>query len=160
MNADFDALASLYAAKKLYPDAEVILSDKLETKVRQFMNMYRDTLQYKLGTDVNWDDVTEIIIVDVASLKRVGKFTEAIDPNDVHITVFDHHPPREDDVKADQAYIEEVGANVTLLIERIREANIDISWTEATLFGLGIIQIQIILRMIRRLHVILKRRVI
>src|SRR5699024_7294688 len=138
MNADFDALASLYAAKKLYPDAEVILSDKLETKVRQFMNMYRDTLQYKLGTDVNWDDVTEIIIVDVASLKRVGKFTEAIDPNDVHITVFDHHPPREDDVKADQAYIEEVGANVTLLIEKIQEANLNISWTEATLFGLGI----------------------
>src|SRR5699024_10161694 len=103
MNADFDALASLYAAKKLYPDAEVILSDKLETKVRQFMNMYRDTLQYNLGTDVNWDDVTEILSVDVASLRRDGKLTEAIDPNDAHITVFAHHPPRHYNVKADQA---------------------------------------------------------
>lgn len=138
MNADFDALASLYAAKKLYPDAEVILSDKLETKVRQFMNMYRDILPFKLGTDIDWTEVTEVVIVDVASLRRVGKFTEELDLRKVKITVFDHHPAHEDDVKADEAYVEAVGANVTLLIEKIREQNIDISWTEATLFGLGI----------------------
>ncbi|MEJ8777670.1 CBS domain-containing protein [Pseudogracilibacillus sp. ICA-222130] len=138
MNTDFDALASLYAAKKLYPDATVVLSDKQETKVRQFLNIYRDTLPFTDEKDVNWDNVTDMIIVDVANGRRIGPYMENLDMSKINVVVFDHHPPKNGDIEEADRQIEQVGATVTLLIEKIVEQQIPISSFEATLFGLGI----------------------
>src|SRR5699024_2208674 len=138
MNTDFDALASMYAAKKLYPKAHVVLPGKLETKVKQFMNVYRDVLAYKEMTEVRWEQVTSLIIVDVASVKRIGKEVEALDLKEIEVTLFDHHPPRENDVQADHHQVESVGAAVTMLIEKMIDKQMDITAAEATLFGLGI----------------------
>lgn len=138
MNTDFDALASMYAAKKLYPQAEIVLPGKLETKVKQFMNVYRDVLQYKEMAMIRWGQVTELIIVDVASTKRISKEVAELHLDEIEVTIFDHHPAHEDDIVANHSFIEPVGATVTLLLERIVEQQIDITPAEATLFGLGI----------------------
>lgn len=138
MNTDFDALASMYAAKKLYPNAHVVLPGKLETKVKQFMNVYRDVLDYKEMTEVRWEQVTSLIIVDVASVKRISNEVAQLDLEDIEVTLFDHHPPRENDVEADNHHVESVGAAVTILIEKMMDEKLDISAAEATLFGLGI----------------------
>ena len=138
MNTDFDALASLYAAKKLYPDATVVLSDKQETKVRQFLNIYRDTLTFTDEKDVNWENVTDMIIVDVANTRRIGSYMDSLDMSKINVIVFDHHPPKKGDIDDADRQIEPVGATVTLLIEKMIEQNIPISSFEATLFGLGI----------------------
>src|SRR5699024_1416312 len=138
MNTDFDALASMYAAKKLYPEAHVVLPGKLETKVKQFMNIYRDVLAYKNMTEVRWEQVTSLIIVDVASVKRIGNEVAQLDLDDIEVTLFDHHPPGDNDVQADYHQVEQVGATVTMLIEKMMDKEIDISAADATLFGLGI----------------------
>lgn len=138
VNTDFDALASMMAAKKLYPDAKIAISDKQETKVKQFLNIYRDTISYISDREVSWEDVTELIIVDVASLPRVGAFMKDVSLENMKITVYDHHPKHVGDVVADESYIEEVGAAVTLLLEKIKERELAFTAFEATVFGLGI----------------------
>lgn len=138
VNTDFDALASMFAAKKLYPNAQMVISDKQNIPVRQFLNIYRDTLDLKQDHLVDWEKVTELIIVDVASLARIGDYARNIDVEQVNITVYDHHPPRKGDVDKDAGSIEPVGAAVTLLVEEIQRRSISINSFEATLFGLGI----------------------
>lgn len=137
-NTDFDALASMIAAKKLYPDAVLVLPDKQDHKVGRFLNIYRDTFQFMRDLHVEWDQVEQIILVDVANLKRAGRVPADFDPSSVEMIVYDHHPKRPEDVQPNGGRIEEVGAAVTLLIEEIERQKLPISEFEATLFGLGI----------------------
>lgn len=138
VNTDFDALASMFAAKKLYPDAQVVISDKQNIPVSQFLTIYRDKLDLVQDKLVDWPNITEIILVDEASLSRVGNYTDQLDLKNLTITVYDHHPVKEIDVTKDKGNIELVGAAVTLLIEEIKQKLIPITPFEATLFGLGI----------------------
>lgn len=139
VNTDFDALASMVAAKKLYPNAQMVISDKQNLPVRQFLTIYRDTLDIMQDNHIDWSKVTELILVDEASLSRVGNYaTHLLENNNLSITLFDHHPPKEGDVEADFSIIEMVGAAVTLLIEEIKQQSLSITPFEANLFGLGL----------------------
>ncbi|MFV8827370.1 CBS domain-containing protein [Alkalihalobacterium sp. APHAB7] len=138
VNTDFDALASMLAAKKLYPNAKLVVSDKQNAAVNQFLAIYRDSIDLILDHLIDWSEVTELILVDVASLERTGNYAKEINTKDVKITIYDHHPPQNGDVKSKNASIEMVGATVTLLIEEIRKRSLPVSSFEATVFGLGI----------------------
>lgn len=138
VNSDFDALASMIAAKKLYPDAQLVLSDKLETRVQRFLNIYRDMFDFVPTAHVDWEQVTEMIIVDVASLSRIGKLPADFDAAKCNIIVYDHHPKDEKDVHYNEGVVELTGAAVTLLLEEIKKRELPITSFEASLFGLGI----------------------
>lgn len=138
VNTDFDALACMMAAKKLYPDAVVAVTDKLAVAVKQFLAIYRDKLDLVPSHQVDWSRVRELILVDVASLAKIGEAANRLSRENLRITVFDHHPRQADNVIADEETIEPVGAAVTLLIERIRERSLPMTPFEATLFGLGL----------------------
>src|SRR5699024_2379733 len=105
---------------------------------KQYLTIYREMLDLMQDNLVDWSEVTEIILVDEASLSRVSDHIHKLTDDNVKITVYDHHPKKETDVKKDAGIIEPVGAAVTLLIEQIRNNNIAINAFEATLFGLGI----------------------
>lgn len=138
VNMDFDALASMIAAKKLYPDAQLVISDKQDDRVTRFLNIYRDMFDFTRDIHVDWEKVTTMILVDVASLKRVGKISHDFDEENVKFIVYDHHPKLPTNVKHDDGIIEPVGAAVTLLLEEIQQRQLPISEFEATLFGLGL----------------------
>lgn len=139
INTDFDALASMLAAKKIYPNAKVVISDKQNITVKQFLTIYRENLGLVKDSELDWETVTEIIMVDEASLARVSDYTKDINREEIKIIVYDHHPEKKEDVTPDAGKIEMVGAAVTLLIEEIiKDPSITISPFEATLFGLGL----------------------
>ncbi|OLO40658.1 hypothetical protein BTR23_06660 [Alkalihalophilus pseudofirmus] len=138
VNTDFDGLASMLAAKKLYPNAKMVISDKQNAAVKQFLAIYRDSLDLVQDHLIDWSTVTELILVDVASLTRTGEYTKNLNRDNLKITVYDHHPTQEGDVVSDKGAIEAVGATVTLLIEEIRQRSFTLSPFEATVFGLGI----------------------
>lgn len=138
VNTDFDALASMIAAKKLYPEAQIVITDKQNDAVTQFLNIYRDTLPMMQDRLVDWDQVEELIIVDVAALERTGDYSKQLNRENLTITIYDHHPSKDGDIIPEHGIIEPLGAAVTLLIEEIRKQQIPISSFEATIFGLGI----------------------
>lgn len=138
VNTDFDALASMIAAKKLHPDAQLVLSDKQDDRVTRFLNIYRDTFDFIRDIHVDWANVTTMILVDVAALRRVGNISNDFNADNVNFIVYDHHPAHPNNVIHNDGIIEPVGAAVTLLVEEIQKRQLPISEFEATLFGLGL----------------------
>lgn len=139
INVDFDCLASMIAASKLYPHAVMVLPGAVGKEVREFLNLYRDSFDLRSSKEIDIDKIKRIIIVDTHSRSRMeGAFAKLVKRPDVDIIVYDHHPLCEDMVEARIKRIEGVGANTTLLAQEIESLNIEISALEATVMALGI----------------------
>lgn len=136
-NLDFDGLASMIAAKKLYPLAEIVLPSKLSPEVEHFLAIYKDTFPFQRKNNILFDDVREVILVDTNDPNRTGDLKEHL-PKTLSYIVFDHHPTSQATVNFSTGTIEKVGATITLLSEQLRAHEIAISPFEATVFSLGV----------------------
>lgn len=135
---DFDALSSLYAAKKLYPKAVAYTSKSMERKVYEFYTLYKDILRFVENPE-SISNIEKIILVDNHWLNRIDKnFHNIIVNKDVPIEIYDHHETG--DIKGDYEYIEKTGSTTTILVEKLIEKKVPIDPIEATIFLLGIYQ--------------------
>jgi tRNA nucleotidyltransferase (CCA-adding enzyme) len=138
-NADFDALASMVAAKKLYPTATIVFAGSQEKSMRDF---FLESTAYTVATErlrnIDVEQVTRLIVVDNRNPRRLGKLAEALGKPGVSVHVYDHHPYADGDIRGELEVIEEVGATTTLMIEILRKRGISISPLEATILALGI----------------------
>lgn len=135
LNADFDAIASCMAAKKLYPEAHVVLPGSMEKKVKKFFDSFRP-FEIKKLKEIEPDKVKILVVVDTRSPQRIGELSNLIKKTKVHL--YDHHPKSDNDIKADFETATEVGALATLFTEIFQKKNISITPLEATLLCLGI----------------------
>ena len=69
-NADFDGLASMVAARKLYPDAKLIIPAGAQETLRNFLALH-DLGITKLK-DLDLAQVTRLILVDTQEPDRIG----------------------------------------------------------------------------------------
>ncbi len=139
VNADFDAMASMIAAKKLYPDAVLVFPGSQERTLREFFVKSTVYLyDFKRLRDIDFSRIGRLILVDTRQLSRIGKFEEVVSRPEVEIHVFDHHPEAEDDIKGQVMVIKPVGATVTILTGIIRERRIPVTTEEATIMALGL----------------------
>ncbi len=132
-HADFDAVASQLGAHKLYPDAVPVLPRQVNRNVRDFLMLYGNDLPFVEARDIPKKRVELAILVDtqgVASIRGMGPHTRVI--------VIDHHAPGRNLPEGWQYIGDVLGANTTLLVERIAEAQLQVSPLEATLLLLGI----------------------
>ncbi len=139
INADFDALASMLAAKKIYPNATLVFPGSQERSLRDFF--VHSTL-YVFETEriknIDMEKISRLILVDTRQLSRIGKFSEIIGRPSLDIHIYDHHPPSSDDIRGSVEVVREVGATVTLMLEILREKGIEVSSDEATVMMLGL----------------------
>ncbi len=139
INADFDALSSMLAAQKLYPDAVVVFPGSQEKNLRNF---FISSMAYLFNmaeiNDIDFSRIKRLVIVDTKQAGRIGKLSSLLKNPAIEIHIFDHHPPMTGDIKGDYVVHRSTGANVTILIEIIKERGIDISPDEATIMCLGI----------------------
>lgn len=139
INADFDALASMLAAKKLYPDAILVFPGSQERSLRDFF--VHSTL-YVFETqrikDIDIDKITRLVLVDTRQLSRIGKFKRTLRRPGLDIHIYDHHPPSSDDIRGSFEVIREVGATVTIILSVLRERGIEVNADEATVMMLGL----------------------
>ncbi len=139
VNTDLDGLASMVAAQKLYPGAELIFPGKLSRNVEEFLALHKDTLKnVRMIKDINIHKVKRLIMVDTKSPGRVSKLKELFDRPEVEVHIYDHHPRAEGDVCGKVEVVEPMGAATTLLIEKIRAKGLEITPLEATIMMLGI----------------------
>jgi tRNA nucleotidyltransferase (CCA-adding enzyme) len=138
-NADFDALASMVAAKKLYPEARLVFPGSQEKSMRDFFlesTFYAVEAERLKNVDV--DNITRLIIVDNRNPARLGKLAGAIGRPGVPVHIYDHHPTTEGDIRGEFEVVEMIGATTTIMIELLRQKRIPITQLEATIFALGI----------------------
>src|SRR5512136_285652 len=90
-NADFDSLASMLAAKKLYPNALLVFAGSQERSLRDFFihsTLY--ALEVERIKNIDLQQVKRLILVDTRQMSRIGKFAEILRP-DLDIHIYDHH---------------------------------------------------------------------
>ncbi len=138
-NADFDSLASMLAAKKLYPDAVLVFPGSQERSLRDFFihsTLYAFEVERIKNIDLR--EVKRLILVDTRQISRIGKFSEILSEPDLEIHIYDHHPPSSEDLHGSLEVISEVGATVTVLLDILQKRGIGITPDEATVMMLGI----------------------
>ena len=75
LNADFDAMASMVAAKKLYPSAIQVFPGSQERNLRDFYirsSFY--FLDFARSRNVPPEEIKRLILVDTRQASRIGKF--------------------------------------------------------------------------------------
>jgi tRNA nucleotidyltransferase (CCA-adding enzyme) len=138
-NADFDSLASMIAAKKLYPNAVLVFPGSQERSLREFFihsTLY--AFEVERIKNIDFQEVERLILVDTRQISRIGKFSEVVSKSGLEIHIYDHHPPSSDDLHGSLEVVSEVGATVTLLLDILRKDGIEITPDEATVMMLGI----------------------
>ena len=138
-NADFDALASMVAAKKLYPGAKLVFPGSQEKSMRDFFlesAFYAMEVERLRNVDVN--SITRLIIVDNRNPARLGKLAEALKHPGLSVHIYDHHPASAGDIKGELENVEEIGATTTIMVELLRQKGVPVTPLEATIFALGI----------------------
>lgn len=137
-NADFDGLASMVAARKLFPDAKLVLPAGAQETVRHFLAVH-DLDIVKLKT-IDPSHITRLILVDTQDPDRIGSLKSCVDDRSVEVVVFDHHV---DEVspcagRSSLSIVQTVGATTTLLIEQLRQKDMTVTPFEATVLALGL----------------------
>jgi len=137
-SADFDSLAAMVAANKIYKNAVMVFSGSVEKNVRKFISIYGHLIKITPLRNIKIQDITKLIIVDTRIRKRIGPLASIVNKKDVEIHIYDHHPSTKNDIVGKYNQIEQIGATTTMLLKKIKELNIAITPVEATLFALGI----------------------
>lgn len=135
-NADFDALAAMIAVNKLYPEAKLIFPGTQEMNVRNYIS--ENQIEFISLKDIHHDKVTRLIIVDNKNSGRLGHVSDLLNNPDISVHIYDHHPVSTGDLRGEVEVIELVGAATTLLVEILRDKEIAITPSEATLFAIAI----------------------
>ncbi|HHX50328.1 MAG TPA: CBS domain-containing protein, partial [Clostridia bacterium] len=139
-NLDFDGLASMIGTGKLYPEARLILPQKSSRPVREFLAIYKDIFPLERIKDLeNAGRIKRLIIVDTNQIQRLGRIGEII-PEDIEISIYDHHPLETPGLQGKPHVVEPVGATSTLIVEKLQEVGQTLIPMEATLLALGIYQ--------------------
>ena len=139
INADFDGLASMIAAKKLYPDAVLSFPGGQEKNLRDFfMQSAMYLMQTEKVKNIPLSKITRLILVDIRQAHRIGKFAALCKRDDVEIHIFDHHPDSPDDIHGSVEHISPVGSTSTILCRILQEKGLDLTPDEATILMLGI----------------------
>jgi tRNA nucleotidyltransferase (CCA-adding enzyme) len=137
INADFDSLASMVAAKKLYRDAEIVFPGSQEKKLRDFMQAF-EPVKIKRIKDIDLSRVTRLILVDTKLPGRIGPFANLLSNKKIKIHIYDHHPFNKGDIRGEVEKIETVGATATIFTEILKNKRLPPTPMEATILALGI----------------------
>ena len=141
LNADFDAMASMLAAKKLYPNAILSFPGSQERNLRDFFirsSFY--FLDFTRAKQVPIEEIKRLILVDTRQVSRIGKFAEAAADGEVDIHIYDHHPDSPDDLHGSVEEVEMLGSTTAIMTRILRERGLALTPQEATVMALGIFE--------------------
>src|SRR3989442_10034942 len=138
-NTDFDAFASMLAARRLYPEAVVCLAGSLNRNVREFYRLHADELAAVDVSRLELEAIRRLIVVETTHASRLGELERvALDPA-VEKVVFDHHAGELPDwIAPENAVLSDDGALTTTLVGVLAEREVEVTPLEATVFALGI----------------------
>ncbi|MBU4119515.1 MAG: CBS domain-containing protein [Proteobacteria bacterium] len=139
VNADFDGLASMIAANKLYPNAVLAFSGSQERNLRDFLAQsvqYHYTFQRL--KNIPQDQIQRLIVVDTRQASRIGDFSQCLTNPGLDIHLYDHHPDTPDDLHGSVEHVRPVGSTTTIFVHLLREKNLQLTQEEATLMAMAI----------------------
>ncbi|MEZ6852218.1 DHH family phosphoesterase [Halodesulfovibrio aestuarii] len=138
-NADFDCLAAIVAASKLYEDSVLVFPGSQEANLRNFFIESATYLfNFKDAKEIDFSTVKTLVVVDTRQHSRITHVLPALENAGLEIHLYDHHPDSEDDLPATLSIVKPWGSTTTIITLMIKEKGLSITPEEATLLGLGI----------------------
>ena len=139
INADFDCLGSMIAAKRLYPDAVMVFPGSQERSLREFfLNSAQYAFGFKRVRDIDLKAITRLILVDVRQATRIGPFAAVAKSAGVDIHIYDHHVSKNGSLKGSVEHVEAVGSTVTVISHLLMAQQVALTPDEATMMMLGL----------------------
>ena len=139
-SADFDAYASLLAARCLYPQAVVCLPGSLDRNLREFHRLFADEIGAVDVARIDPTAIRRLVVVDTVHVERLDERLQPVarDPA-VEKVVFDHHgEPAPDWADPELVVVSSDGALTTTLVGILAGRGVTVTAFEATAFALGI----------------------
>ena len=138
-NTDFDAFASMLAARLLYPEATVALAGTVNRNVREFAGLHADELRLVDVSRLELEAIRRLIVVETVHAARLGELEPVVRDAEVEKIVFDHHGDQlEEWADPKTAVQSDDGALTTTMVGILAERELVPTPTEATAFALGI----------------------
>ncbi len=139
VNSDFDAIGTMLAAQKLYPESVIIFPESQEKNLRDF---FIHSMGYLFNmanpASIDFSGTQRLVIVNTRQKSRLSGIEPLWEKPDLIIDIYDHHPCFPDEIKGSNTLSKPYGATTTIMCELLREKKINISSDEATVMALGI----------------------
>jgi tRNA nucleotidyltransferase (CCA-adding enzyme) len=138
-NADFDCLAAMVAARKLYPGAILLFPGSQEKNLRNFFiqsAMYM--FNFKSAKEIDLGSVKTLVVVDTRQKHRLDHVKGVFENRNLTVHAFDHHPDSDEDLEYAYGIVENWGSTATILAHELQAKGVELSSDEATIIGLGI----------------------
>ncbi len=132
-NADFDAIAALLGAHKLYQGAVAMIPHRLNRNVHDFLHLYWEEFPFIYPQELPKKSISRITVVDSQHIPTLPGIKD-----DIQIQIIDHHTLDADLPPTALVTVQEVGACTTLLVEQMKQQHLEPNANEATLLLLGI----------------------
>lgn len=138
-NPDYDALASMVAARRLYPEALLVLPAGAEKNIRHhFVQSLFEQIQAVRPNEVDLSELGRLVVVDTRQPPRLGELKTVLENRDLDIHLYDHHPDAPGDMEGAVEVVAQVGSTVTILTELIDDCGLKLSAQEATMMAVGL----------------------
>ena len=138
-SADFDAIAAMLAAKKLYPEAELVQPTLIvRQETHPLLDGLRENFGFRPAKDYDFSEVELLVIVDSKRPDRIPQVEEVLGREGLVIHIYDHHPETPEDLTGDVEVSRPWGAATSILVSLIQEKGLTVTKDEATLLALGI----------------------
>ncbi|MEN8140059.1 MAG: CBS domain-containing protein [Thermodesulfobacteriota bacterium] len=138
LNADFDCLASMLAARRLYPEAKLVFAGSQERNLRRYLQDTGLIFEFSRLKAIDLTQVSRLIVVDTRQKGRLGPFQRCLNNPGLELHLYDHHPDHPDTLHGQLEIIRPVGATATLMVQLFREQQLAVTSQEATTLALAI----------------------
>jgi tRNA nucleotidyltransferase (CCA-adding enzyme) len=139
INADFDCLGSMIAARRLYPGAAMVFPGGQERTLREFfLKSAQYAFDFQKLKDIDLDQVDRLILVDVRQSSRIGPLDKLANRPGLTLHIYDHHPDSSADLRGEVEHVRAVGSTVTVLTLLFMERGLAPNADEATMMMLGL----------------------
>ena len=140
-NADFDALAAMIAASKLYPGAALVFPGTQESSLKDyFIQSAMYLFNFTTLRDIDPAQVSLLVVVDTRQRARLGHVEPLLARPDIDIHIYDHHPPDDDALRGSVDVFLPWGATTSIIVDMLRGKGMSVDADEATILGLGIFE--------------------
>lgn len=140
LGADFDAFATMLAAKRLYPAAELFFPGSREEALRRFLETGLVELREIKRRQIDPAAIERVVLCDIRQRRRIGVLGEWLAARpEVPVLAYDHHPASDDDLPLAGGRVDpSVGACATLMVEELAGRGLEPTAAEATVLLLGL----------------------
>ena len=136
-NMDLDSLGAIVAARRLFPEATVVLPDSKGSDVTKLLSENPDVLDFVAESSFSGKP-EKLIVVDTDSLERIPDKIRKNLTEGTEVVVYDHHSPVFSHLKEAEVHYKHTGSVTSLMVLLLKGKGIVPSPLEASVMLTGI----------------------